>query len=183
MTRSLKIIQTLSKIMRVLTKIGFIFCIIGTVGCLIGTGVMFAFDFDSYMYEGMSMSDYIYLTSNGMTISTIRALCLFSSITCLGTTICLKIENSYFEREVKDGTPFTYDGAKMLKSVAIKCLVIAIATIFLSVVSYNIMSALDSTIAELNYNFDFSPGWYLFLLFLSFVFEYGAEQRSSTSTL
>ena len=52
---------------------------------------------------------------------------LTAGILCVGEAILSKIAERYFKREISDGTPFTFDGAKALKRLGVCAIVIPIA--------------------------------------------------------
>ena len=124
-TKTLDTIQTLSKIGRVLSKIMFIFSLIGAIGCAAGI-LSVRFLPESIQLGRTTIQGLVELTDK-LTPAVAYAAMLTAGILCAGEAILAKIAEWYFKRELSDGTPFTFDGAKALKRLGVCAIVIPIA--------------------------------------------------------
>lgn len=111
--KTLNIIQKLSKIGKVLSKIMFIFCIIGFCGCIVGIFSM-ALGAETLKFGGVTLES-ILNTEAEVTIGTVYAAMAAGMILCAGEAVLAKFAEHYFKRELADGTPFTFAGAKEMQ--------------------------------------------------------------------
>jgi len=179
MSKSLKGIQGVIKFLKVINMIAFVFCIIGTI--VFGSVALLVkfFPFSDYEIEGINMEVYLE-GSLGMTLDAAFALMIIATISTIGAAITTKLEHSYYKREVKDGTPFTFDGAAHLKKTALICLLISVAIAVITFVTSEILISKGYMTEDLQVSSFGSIGWYLILWFMSAVFNYGAEQSLIT---
>jgi len=124
-SKTLDTIQTLSKIGRVLSKIVFIFSLIGAIGCAAGI-LSVRFLPESIQLGKTTIKGLVELTDE-LTPAVAYAAMLTAGIICVGEAILAKIAERYFRREIADGTPFTFDGAKALMRLGVCAIVIPIA--------------------------------------------------------
>lgn len=115
--KTLNIIQKLSKIGKVLSKIMFIFCIIGFCGCIVGIFSM-ALGAETLKFGGVTLES-ILNTEAEVTIGTVYAAMAAGMILCAGEAVLAKFAEYYFKRELADGTPFTFAGAKEMQRLGI----------------------------------------------------------------
>ena len=115
--KTLNIIQKLSKIGKVLSKIMFIFCIIGFCGCIVGIFSM-ALGAETLKFGGVTLES-ILNTEAEVTIGTVYAAMAAGMILCAGEAVLAKFAEHYFKRELADGTPFTFAGAKEMQRLGI----------------------------------------------------------------
>lgn len=115
--KTLNIIQKLSKIGKVLCKIMFIFCIIGFCGCIVGIFSM-ALGAETLKFGGVTLES-ILNTEAEVTIGTVYAAMAAGMILCAGEAVLAKFAEHYFKRELADGTPFTFAGAKEMQRLGI----------------------------------------------------------------
>ena len=108
--KTLKTIQTLSKIGKILSKIMFIFCIIGFCGCIVGILSM-ALGAETLKFGGVTLES-ILNTEAEVTIGTVYAAMAAGMVLCAGEAMLAKFAEHYFKRELAEGTPFTFAGAK-----------------------------------------------------------------------
>ena len=120
-TKTLGTIQTLAKIGRVLSKIVFIFSLIGAIGCAAGI-LSVRFLPESIQLGKTTIQGLVELTDE-LTPAVAYAAMLTAGIICLGEAVLAKIAERYFKRELSDGTPFTFDGAKALMRLGVMMIV------------------------------------------------------------
>lgn len=120
-TKTLDTIQTLSKIGRVLSKIVFIFSLIGAIGCAAGI-LSVRFLPESIQLGKTTIQGLVELTDK-LTPAVAYAAMITAEILCVGEAILAEIAERYFKREIADGTPFTFDGAKALQRLGIMMIV------------------------------------------------------------
>lgn len=143
-TKTLDTIQTLSKIGRVLSKIVFIFSLIGAIGCAAGI-LSVRFLPESIQLGKTTIQGLVELTDK-LTPAVAYAAMITAGILCVGEAILAKIAERYFKRELSDGTPFTFDGAKALQRLGICAIVIPIAAkIAAEIAAVVLEHALDGT--------------------------------------
>lgn len=177
MSKSLKIIQTVMKVVSVILKIAFVFCIIGAVFGIISAAYCIAAEngaqtFLDFTIDGKAIKVLV-VEEAGMPLKAVGAYSLSAGIICIGAAICTKIEQKYFEKELLDGTPFTFEGADLLGKTAINCLIISIAASFIAGLTFGIlMFGTEEYNVDLSGTTIVSP---LMMLFGSVIFRYGAE--------
>lgn len=175
--KTLKTIQTLSKISKVFSKIIFIFSIVGL--CLSIVGILsLAFNFEAFKIGGVTINSILQDKGN-VTKGTLYADMAQGIVYCLGTLILSKTAENYFKRELKDETPFTFDGAKDMLRLGILSICIPIAEeIIVSIVdSVMIKSFSDSKPSDFN-AIESVPIGIAFII-ISIICKYGAEVISS----
>ena len=136
--KTLKTIQILSKIGKILSKILFVFCIVGFCFCLVGVvsvaAGLPALKIGDVTLEGLirneaglSKGDLLVALSVGMAI-------------CLGEGVTARFASLYFDRELKDGTPFTLGGSKELLRLGILAIGVPLVTQCVAGIVYAILS-------------------------------------------
>ena len=123
--KTLQIIQTISKICKILSKVVFVCCIVGFCLCIVGI-ISTAIGGPVLKLGGVSFES-ILQTEAGTTVGSLYALLAMSAIVCVGEGVLAKFASHYFERELKDGTPFNIDSAKELMRLGILSICIPIA--------------------------------------------------------
>ena len=124
-TKTLGTIQTLAKIGRVLSKIVFIFSLIGAIGCAAGI-LSVRFLPESIQLGKTTIQGLVELTDE-LTPAVAYSAMLTTGIICLGEAVLAKIAERYFKREIADGTPFTFAGAKALMRLGVCAIIIPVA--------------------------------------------------------
>ena len=103
------------------------------------------------------------------------------AITCIvliSEMFIFKKAQHYFEFELKEGTPFTDNGAKKIKELGILVIAVPIVASVISSIIYLILRATLHDVGEFDIDFKISLSFGLFLLFLSAVFRYGASLKN-----
>ncbi len=160
--RSLKVVQGTAKVLRVLFNIAkvilYIFAVIVLAAAciLLATGETPDGPSAIISTEGLINGDYktVSVMMFGM-LSIIIGACITMTFVC-----------KYFKMLVKDGTPFTYSGSKYLRRVGIISIVTTLLSVVLSI-SIFAYAGLSS-----NIQFDVSIG--IWMILISYLFEYGA---------
>ena len=123
--KTLNTIQKLSNAGRILSKIVFIFCLVGAILCAVGL------TFQSLLPESFKLGSVtihgIIEKSEDLSQGTSYAVLTAGLILCVGEAVLAKLAERYFKRELSDGTPFTFDGAKALQRLGVCAIVIPIA--------------------------------------------------------
>ena len=172
MDKSLKIIQTIAKVGKVLCQIFFVLGIIGGVGSLVGLlslGLMQGLQMDEEILQ------YIGEFEMPLDMPTLYFGCIVGVLACVGECVVIKFFQKYLEKELKAGTPFTFEGAKELFKVGIISIAVTVIGSVLMGTTYGIFSTLNPSMVELNYEFGFDIGAGLAMMFFSVIFKYGAQ--------
>ena len=130
MEKTLHTIQNLAKVGKVLSSIVLILCIIAAAGCLAAAvcGEMFG-DFEIKL-GGITISNMVE-TELGLMKGGIVTVCAVSFVLVMGEVFLAGFAKRYFKHEIEAGTPFTMEGAKELKALGLK-------TILIPVISYGV---------------------------------------------
>lgn len=101
------------------------------------------------------------------------------AINCIGYIVLSREAQRYLSLEIKEGTPFTFNGANLLKRLGIITIIVPILVTVASEIFCNVFESLANTTAfsleELNFDNDGSIAMGLMLLLLSVLCQYGAE--------
>ena len=171
MSKSLSNILTVFKVIRILAKVVFILCIVGGVGSLIGL-VMLPF---SHLLSPEALSDFGIESAGGYSV------CIIGLITCVGEAYFAFAAEKYFRNVLNSGTPFTFDGAKECFRLGLVSIIVSVAVSVAAGIVLGIASLLSASAQEIDVNLSFSLTTGLFLIFISMIFKYGAEIKSSNS--
>lgn len=166
--KSLEIVQKFFKVFKVLSKIAMIFCIV--ISCIWVVSLICAL-----FYTDITTLNKVFMVQN-MNTSTLWVSCLCGMILSITYGILSYYSYKYCEKEVNDGTPFTHEGAKMIRQLAIK-------SIWMPIVSY-IVCEIFITLYEIQYyDFEawFSIGWIVFLFLMAAIFDYGADLKEQSN--
>lgn len=171
--KTLKTIQTLSKIGKILSKIVFIFCIIGFCGCFIGILSM-AFGAETLKFGGVTLES-ILNTEAEVTIGTVYAAMAAGMILCAGEAVLAKFAEHYFKRELADGTPFTFAGAKEMQRLGILTICLPIGTQIVAEIVHAVMEQAMQGVAPLRLDSAGSVALGVMFIIMSLICRYGAE--------
>lgn len=137
--KSLKTIQVLAEIGKVLSKIAYVCSIIGLICCAVAAALLL-FGMDIIKLGGVTLRGMLQSTGSinyGTLWSAVSsALCL-----CTGELFVSRAAGRYFVRELRDGTPFTEDGAHELMQLGI-------SAIWIPIVAQVAAQVLHAVIAE-----------------------------------
>lgn len=171
--KTLNIIQKLSKTGKVLSKIMFIFCIIGFCGCIVGILSM-ALGAPTLKIGGVTLES-ILNTEADVTVGTVYTAMAAGMILCAGEAVLAKFAEHYFKRELADGTPFTFAGAKEMQRLGILTICLPIGTQIIAEIVHAVMEQTLHGVAP--FQFDHSSPVVLGVMFIvmSLGCRYGAE--------
>lgn len=164
---SLGVFQTFMKVFKVLIIIAIV--VFGIA--LVGVGILF----------GCILSPDLLTELNGILVEAnmkelgegAQPLILTAGIALVGALVVEILTLKYVNKEINDGTPFTFDGAKKLQILAICSIIVPIVAFIISeiiIMAYGVSITNESSVIN-----DSILGSGLILLAGSFAFKYGAE--------
>lgn len=172
-TKTLETIQKLCKVGKVLSKIIFICCIVGFVCCLIGIGSV-ALGEPTIKFGSVTLHGIIGKEAE-MTVGTLLAAITTGAIICAGEAVLAKFSEHYFTRELKDGTPFTFDGAKELLRLGILAICIPIGTEIIAGIAHGIFAAVMEGVADMDMGTYGSVFIGITMILMALICKHGAE--------
>ncbi len=177
--KSLNTIQTLMKIARVISIIVLVFSIIGMVSSAVGGLSLYLIkdiDFGAIeIEEGITLGD---VTFDEFTpsIEAVYFSVIISFIACLVEVILSDRARRYFKFAIKEGTPFTFDGAKKLKNLGILYIVLSVVAVIVEGVLFFLFTLTYGdriSFSEVTYGTSIGTG--IMMLIFALVFKHGAE--------
>jgi len=177
-TKTLEIIQKLSKIGKVLSKIIEVFCIVGAVFCLIGIISLSVGNFEAFKIGGVTVHSIIE-ESAGMSIGTMYASMSVGLIMCIAEVIITKIAGLYFKNEIAAGTPFTMDGAKEMLRLGICTIAISVGSLIVADITYNVLNKCFDSVADMSLDNASQVGIGIAFIIVSLLCKYGALREKS----
>lgn len=171
--KTLKTLQTISKVGRVISKIVFIACIVGFCGCVSGI-ITVAAGAEGIKFNDVTLKSLLQ-TEADITTGTLYALMAAGMIICASECVLAKFAEHYFSRELSDGTPFTFGGAKEMFRLGVLTICIPVGAQILSAIAVAIISASIEGVADLNFSDTTSFALGIAFLVASAVFKHGAE--------
>lgn len=177
MKKTLSTIQGLMRFGKVVSILVLTFSIIGMVGALIG-GVAFYLEGDMIIETVISELELGELGEDMGMVLTKEAVIytmIVTFIACLTELIIANQSKKYFKFELKEGTPFTFEGAKKLKKVGILAIILPIVMgIVVFAVEIIMLSANpESILGDITYTASIGTG--IMMLIFSLIFKHGAE--------
>lgn len=169
--KTLNTIQKLSKIGKVLSKIMFIFCVIGFCGCIVGILSM-ALGAPTLKIGGVTLESI--LSTEKVNIGTVYAVMAAGMILCTGEAVLAKFAEHYFKRELADGTPFTFAGAKEMQRLGILTICLPIGTQIVAEIVYAVMEQTMQGVAPLQLDNAGSVALGVMFIVMSLICQYGA---------
>ena len=164
MSKNLKVVQTTSRVLEIICKVIFILCMVGAITAMVGVVLL------SLSYVFPKLVDKIQ-DESGRTVFQLIGDCLIGVAVSIQGIIVAKAHKDYFAMEQREGTPFTFDGAKAFRTLGIMNLVAPIITMVVAAIIGAIFDCWN------DFRMDFSMGLGLSMILLSFVFAYGAERE------
>lgn len=167
--KSLQTIQKTFRVFQILAKIAFVFSIVGASVCAGG-----ALCTMTWYTGGQVLSIFgepITFYADGKGINQILAI-LLSDLVCLtADAILLSFAGRYFNTEQSEGTPFTENGAKLIRNLGIRCIYMPIVAIVVATVITVCLGAERS--GDISNLPSIVTG--IILILASLIFRYGAE--------
>ena len=172
-TKTLHAIQVLSKIGKIFSKIVMICCIVGFGLCIAGLlGV--AAGGEILKLGGVTIKGIIGNTA-GLSEGALYAAMAVGMVLCAGEAVLAGFAAHYFDRELADGTPFTFGGAKELLRLGILAICIPIGTEIVAAIVRSVISGLFSGVAELSLDPASSVSIGVMFILMSLLCRHGAE--------
>ena len=162
MSKNLKVVQTTSHVLEIICKVIFILCMVGAICATVGVVLL------SLSYIFPKLVDKIQ-DDSGRKVFQLIGDCLVGVVVSIQGIIVSKAHKDYFVMEQKDGTPFTFEGAKAFRTLGI----MNIAAPLITMVVAAIISAIFGCWKDVRLDVSFGLG--ISMILLSFVFAYGAE--------
>ena len=178
--KTLNIIQKLSKIGKVLSKVMFIFCIIGFCGCIIGILSM-ALGAETLKFGGVTLES-ILNTEAEVTVGTAYAAMSAGMILCAGEAVLAKFAEHYFKRELADGTPFTFAGAKKMQRLGILTICLPIGAQIITEIVHAVIAQTMQGVAPLRLDSAGSVALGVMFIVMSLICRYGADMYEENKT-
>lgn len=175
--KTLNTIQTLSKIAKVFCKIIFICAIIGLCGCIAGILSKY-FGFEAFKLGGVTIQGLIQDKAN-LSDGELYADMFKGAVYSIGTLILFGFAGSYFKRELNDGTPFTFDGAKNIFRLGILTICISCAEKIVYTIGYSIISKRFADVSQSELEAGGYVGIGIALIIISLLCKYGAESMQN----
>lgn len=181
MKKTLGTIQTIMKIGRAISIIVLVCAIIGMVGSLIGGVCVYAMG-EEIINEKIEMEDGTEITFGELVfdeylpgIEAVYAMMIGAFIACLVEVIISDRAQKYFKFEIKEGTPFTFDGARKLKNFGIVAIVLPIVGSIITEGAIIALSILNPEALFGDIAFTSSIGTGVMAILIALVFKHGAE--------
>ena len=171
--KTLNNIQKLSKIGKVLSRIVFIFCIIGFCGCIVGILSM-SLGAPTLKIGGVTLES-ILNTEADVTVGTVYAAMAAGMILCAGKAVLAKFAEHYFKRELADGTPFSFAGAKEMQRLGILTICLPIGTQIIAEIVHAVMEQTMQGVTPLQLDNTGSVTLGIMFIVMSLICRYGAE--------
>ena len=171
--KTLQTIQTISKIGKIISKIVFICCVVGFCLCVVGI-VGLALGVSVMQFGGVSLESLLQYEAD-MSTGTLYASVICGAILCAGQAVLAKFAQRYFERELKDGTPFTLDGALQLLRLGVLSIGIPVAVQVAAQITQKIVVRLFTDVEPLDADPAVSLTVGALVIVLALVCRYGAE--------
>lgn len=171
--KTLNTIQTLCKIGRIFSKFIFICCIVGLCGCAIGAVAMFV-GVEALEIGGVTLHSILETEAN-ISVGTVMAAIVVGATLCTGEFFVARKACSYFENELKAGTPFTAEGAKELLHLGISTIWIPLVAVLAAQVAQGVIAQFVQDVEKLSLDGFESVALGVMFIFMSLLCKYGAE--------
>lgn len=177
--KTLKAIQTISKICKIVSKVLFVLCIVGFCGCVTGV-IALAACAETITIDGVTFSVFLY-DNTKTSVGTMYSYMAVGMIACAAEAVLAKFAEHYFNRELKDGTPFTIGGSKELMRHGILCVSVSLGASILAGIACGIIKAFFTDVEVLDYGIGANIAFGVTLMVLSLVCRLGAENCNKQS--
>lgn len=175
--KSLQTIQKTFRVFQILTKIVFILSIVGASLCAAGALCVVAWYTGGQVFGLFGEPVTIFASGDGM--NQMLAVMLSDLILLVTDAILLAFAGRYLKTEQADGTPFTENGANLIRRLGIRCIwmpivaivIVSVITVCLGVERGGDISNLPSVVTG------------IVLILASLIFRYGAELQEQNRLL
>ncbi len=177
MKKTLGTIQSLMKLGKAISILVIIFSVLGMIGALIG-GIVFSIEGDMIIETVMKELELGELGEDVQMMLTKEAVVfamIITFVSCLTEIIIASESKKYFKFEIKEGTPFTFEGAKKLKKVGILAIVLPIVMGIVLFAVEIVMVAQNPNVNLGDVTFTINIGTGVMMLIFALIFKHGAE--------
>lgn len=169
--KSLQTIQKTFRVFQILTKIAFVCSIVGACVCAVGALCAVTWYSGGTVFSLFGKPVTIFAGGGGLNQT--LAVLLSDLILLVTEAILLAFTGRYLKIEQAEGTPFTENGANLIRKLGIRCIWMPIVAIVLaSVVTVCLGVEENSDVSNLP-----SVVTGIVLILASLIFRYGAEQE------
>ena len=167
--KSLQTIQKTFRVFQILAKIAFIFSIVGASICAVGALCTMAWHMGGQVFS--LFGEPITICVGSANMNQAMAELLSDMVFLITDAILLAFAGRYFKTEQAEGTPFTENGANLIRKLGIRCIWMPIVSIVIASV---IMVCFG---VERNGDVSNFPSVItgIVLILASLIFRYGAE--------
>lgn len=167
--KSLQTIQKTFHVFQILTKIAMIFSIVGASICAVGALCSITWYNGGQVFS--LFGELITFYEGGKGLNEMMAVMLSEMIILSTEAVLLSFTGRYLKTEQAEGTPFTENGADLLKKLGIRCIYMPIvAIVIVSVITTCLGVERSGDISNLP-----SLVTGIVLILASLIFRYGAE--------
>lgn len=167
--KSLQTIQKTFQVFQILTKIAFVFSIVGGILCAVGALCAMAWYTGGQVFS--IFGEPVTIFASGENMNQMLAVLLSDLFLMTTDAILLSFAYRYFKTEQAEGTPFTENGANLLKRLGIRCIYMPIvAVVIASVIAVCLGAEEPMDVSNLP-----SVATGIVLILASLIFRYGAE--------
>lgn len=164
---SLVKVQKWMKAFKIICTILLVICIVGAAICVLGA--VLGGSFVGPIASVGSINIMGITADASISAAALSTVLLCAAVSCVFLCVLFGLGVKYLKCELEDGTPFTYDFSKNMKTMAILSLVLPIASDFITSFIMNVQGFSDSIGTKI----DIIPALLLFAI--SAVFKYGAD--------
>jgi len=163
-TKTLETIQKVSNVLKILSKIGYILCDVFAIICL----------------ACLALAIFVpQVATAGIPIETIYSYTVCGFIMLAGESILSRFSFKYFKHELEAGTPFTFEGAKELKKLGIRTIVIPLVTYIITAIAYAIIASTYAGVDQMEFDTEISIGLGIGYIIMALICKYGAEIQTA----
>ena len=138
MEKTLHTIQKIAKLGKILSAIVFVLCIVAAALCIAGAVCWELFGEFEIHWGGITISNFVE-SETGLVGGGVITACATGFVLILGEAFLARAAQKYFRHELDSGTPFTMEGAKELKSLGIKTVVIPVVSYIAAAIVHEVM--------------------------------------------
>lgn len=177
MMKSLQTVQKTFHVFQILAKIAFVFSIVGASICAVGALCAVTWYTGGQAFDLFGEPITFFVGEEGM--KEMMAVLLPDLVNLTTEAILLSFAVQYFKIEQAEGTPFTENGANLIRKLGIRCIYMPIvAVVIASVITVCLGAERDGDISNLP-----SLVTGIVLILASLIFQYGAELEERNRSL
>ena len=175
--KTLQTIQKTFRVFQILTKVALILSIVGASVCALGAlcAVIWYNGGQVFSLFGQPITAF----AIGEDLKQTYGVLLCDTVIMVTDAVLLAFAGQYFKTEQSEGTPFTVNGANLIRKLGIRCIWMPIVAV---VITYVITACLG---VEKSGDVSNLPGVVtgIVLILASLIFQYGAELQEQNSSL